>query len=109
LRIYNANPLGAHETDRVRGFYENGQTFALEAFRGNVKERIEELQEAAYGAKIRTGLSDDERKKFGIYYSNRINLVKAEAETLLKDRKEAKDFLGSLGQSIKFLQGDNPQ
>ena len=78
--LNNAFPIGAGETDRVRGFQQNGQTFALESFRGTGEQWAEELWRV--GRPMAAPSSDELLLRFREPYLNRLRRVWAERQKL---------------------------
>lgn len=103
LLITNRTP-GPHEKTRVRMFGPDGQTIALEPFRGTPKEWLEELRNAIYPARL-GGTSESQLLLFRESYLNRKRIVRAELEKLPKDWRDVEHLIWSVDQGIKFLMG----
>lgn len=103
LVINNAYPSDAKETDQVHGLGQNGETFALEPFRGSREQWVMELDRIAFGFAV--SRSPEQSRQFRIPYLNRMRLVLAEIRTMPPDSKRAADLISSLEQGIKLSEG----
>jgi hypothetical protein len=101
LLIYNASPPGS-DTTRVRPFWQDGETFALQPFQGTRQQWVVELREAAYPAEIRTASQHDPAQIRAVYL-NRKRRVKAEVEKLPRELEGVDRLISRLDDSIQFL------
>ena len=96
------NVPGTDETERVRGFREDGQTFGLEPFRGTPDEWVEQLDEVWSG---RAFPRDDEQTlKFRDPYLNRVRRVWAERDTVPERQRSRPGFFGFVERAMRFLE-----
>src|SRR2546425_5043828 len=63
LNIYNGDPLGTKETQRVRRFYQDGRTYAFEPFRGTPEQWLEQLDKI-----LGLPRSDEQSLRFRVVY-----------------------------------------
>jgi len=99
--INNPFPVEADETDRVRAFRQNGETFALEPFRGTPTELATELGRVAFGmAGPRT---EEQTAVFQTPYLNRLRRVRGELNALAPDRRVT-DLLWHVERGISSLE-----
>jgi hypothetical protein len=87
---------------RVRGFTQDGQTFKMETFRGDAKEWVQELNNAAY-PKLMTRVSEHFPEKVRSVYIKRWQLIRIETEKLSKDRQDVSLLLDNLNREIRAL------
>ncbi|MGH7207863.1 MAG: hypothetical protein ACREIL_00615 [Nitrospiraceae bacterium] len=102
LIVTNAIPIGLNETEQVRGFFQNGQTFALEPFRGNPEEWVDQLRKVWLG--LATPRGDDKSLAFRGPYLNRLLRVWAERERLPERFRLPGQFFWSVEGAVKFLE-----
>ena len=102
LIIYNRP--GTDETERVRGLSQNGETFALQPFRGTPEEwvRQEHLLQVALG--FAGPIADEQLLRFRKLYLNRLRLVWAEREKLPERFQYRGQFFWSLEGVLRFLE-----
>jgi len=103
LAIFNAVPIGIEETDQVRGFFQDGQTIAIEPIQWSPAEWVEQLQKAAYpGTKGST--SKEQILQFRVPYLNRFRRIWAERDKVSPRHKEPGEFFWDIEREIKFLE-----
>src|SRR5262245_31028946 len=102
LLINNASPPGTKETERVRRFYRDGGTFALEPFRGTPEDWLKELDRVYAG--IAFPRSDEQSLQFRTEYLNRLRRVWAEREKIPASVRKERDFFWFVEGRMKFLE-----
>ena len=102
LLIYNGDPPGTKETQRVRRFYRDGGTFALEPFRGTPEEWLKELDRVYAG--IAFPRSDEQSLQFRTQYLNRLRRVWAERAKIPPSLRKERDFFWFVEGRMKFLE-----
>jgi hypothetical protein len=103
LLIYNGDPSGTKETQRVRRFYRDGGTFALEPFRGTPEAWVKELDQVYAG--IATPRSDEQSLQFRGPYLNRIRRVWAEREKMPQRLRGERGFFWFVEGWMRLLEG----
>lgn len=106
LIIFNAIPVGTSETDRVRGFFQDTQTFALEPFRGTAEEWIDQLRKGWLGLGSPRG--DEQVLKFRNPYLHRLQKIWHERDTLSESFQQPGNFFWSVEGQLKFLEERKP-
>ena len=102
LRIQNAYPEGTTETTRVRRFGQDGQTIAMEPFRGTPETWMEQLRKAKEGAAI--SLSEEQIVQFRVPYLNQLKRLWAERSNVPLEYQKAGQFFWHVERDIKLLQ-----
>ena len=100
--LNNAFPIGAGETDRVHGFQQDGQTFALEPFRGTPDEWIEQLRHVGDGRAFPRG--EDDNRKFRDPYLNRLRRVWAERDKVPERHRVRPGFFWAVEEEVRALE-----
>lgn len=101
------NAPGSDERARVRGLKQDGQTFKMEVFKGDLTTWVKELTNAAFPPAGSPAVREPEAVRNA--YLNRLRIIKAEAEKLPKTRKDVDQLLDVLERSVRFLHGDSNQ
>lgn len=101
LLIQNAYPEGTEETTRVRRFGQDGQTFALEPFRGSPKEWVKQMDNVLGSS---GSMSDDQLLQFRWPYLARWKRVLGEREKLPPQYQQVGQFFWHVEREIKFLE-----
>lgn len=107
LLIYNPGPPDKSDTTRERPFWQDGQTLALEPFKGTREEWVEQLRQAAFHPDIGSA-SQYHSDRIRAVYLNRMLRVKVELEKLPQDQRGIDQLLWSLDESVKLLGGKKP-
>ena len=102
LRLANPSPPGTTETTRVRRFGRDGQTIALEPFRGIPDEWVEQLDQVWAGLAMR---NQDDNRKFRDPYLNRVRRVWAERDKVPERHRVRPGFFWFVEQEMKRLEG----
>ena len=102
LMITNAYPEGTEETTRFRPFGQDGQTFALEPFRGNPGQWVEELKQAAFARAA--PISDEQRLQFRGPYLNRLRRVWAERDKAPEPYRSERGVFWVVEGLMRFLE-----
>ena len=105
LRLVNPPPPGTTETTRVHRFGRDGQTVALEPFRGTPDEWVEQLKQVYRGEAMR---NEDDNRKFRDPYLNRVRRVWAEREKVPERHRVRPGFFWFVEQEMKELE-ETPQ
>ena len=101
-RLVNPPPPGTTETTRVRGFGRDGQTIALEPFRGTPDEWVDQLDRVWGGLAMR---GEDTTRKFRDPYLNRVRRVWAERDKVPERHRIRPGFFWFVEQEMKRLEG----
>jgi hypothetical protein len=93
------NGAGTDERARVRGLWQNGQTFALSQFRGSPDERVKQLLVPGFGLAIPG--NEEIKAKFREQYLNRLRRLWTEKEKL---PQKYESFFFELQRAIKSFE-----
>jgi hypothetical protein len=100
LVINNADPPGTKETQRVRRFYQNGRTYAVQPFRGTPVEWLGELRRVWLGI---AGPRGDLRVRDP--YLNRLRRISTERDkSPLSQQPFEGSFFWHVDRELKFLE-----
>ena len=102
LEIYNGDPPGTKETQRVRRFGQDGRTYALEPFHGTPPEWLKELERVYAGRAF--SRSDDQSLKFRTPYLTRLKLISAERDKTPADEQRVGRFFWHVDRTLKLLE-----
>ena len=96
------NAPGRDERARVRGLWQNGQTFALSLFRGNSDERVKQLLIPGFGLAIPG--NEETKVLFREPYLNRLRRLSAEKDTLPQKFQNPGQFFWHVQRDIKSFE-----
>src|SRR5262245_58378532 len=102
LLIYNGDPPGTKETQRVRRFYRDGGAFALEPFRGAPEDWLKELDQVYAG--VAFPRSDEQSLQFRTQYLNRLRRVWAEGTKIPPSLRKERYFFWFVERRMRFLE-----
>jgi len=102
LVINNADPPGTPETQRIRTFHQDGQTYELEPFRGSPDQWLEQLRRVAFG--VAAPRNDESSLRFRNPYLNRLQHVSAERTKFSEEQQRVGSFFWHVDRSLKFLE-----
>lgn len=102
LVVPNLGGPPAREHERVRRFFQDGQTLQLTRFRGTPEQWAAELAKAA--RPLATPMADQVRLEFRSVYLNRLYRVRAERERLPEPIRSDGKWFGLLEAHIRLLE-----
>jgi hypothetical protein len=103
LRLNNWVPSGTEETTRVRRFGQDGQTIAMEPFRGTPEEWMNEMKRASQGAAA--PMAREVFLQFRDPYLNLANRIWAERVKFPPRYQEPGQFFWHMQREIRILEG----
>ena len=103
LAMTNRVSMATEETTRVRRFGQDGQTIAMEPFRGSPEEWMKELGRALEGAAVSS--SEEQVFQFRDPYLNRAKRLWAERHKFPQRYQQPAQFFWHVQREMRILEG----